>query len=120
MKGKSLEELVCSPTSDGELAEFRRHTSLSLNMVLQPLFEAGWDPKKCGKHRLEEAAVVWLKGLDSLPAAEAHRCLCLFLFWVCFYYLSFWSLFFLHKACNKGPGGSTTCGDESAGCLLEA
>ena len=70
-KGKSLEELVCSPAYDGELAEFKRHTSLSLNMVLLPLFEAGWNPKQFGKHRLEEAAVMWLKGLHSLPAAEA-------------------------------------------------
>ena len=45
-------------------------TSLSLNPILFEHFDQGWDPDNYGRVKLEEATVLWLKGLDTitLPA----------------------------------------------------
>ena len=55
--------MVCSTMSLGS-------TSLSLNPILFEHFDQGWDPDNYGRVKLEEATVLWLKGLDTitLPA----------------------------------------------------
>ena len=44
--------------------------SLSLKIVLQPLFEEGWSPLRQGMPKLFEKATLWLKGLAGLSDAE--------------------------------------------------
>ena len=44
--------------------------SLSLKVVLQPLFEEGWSPLRQGMPKLFEKATLWLKGLAGLSDDE--------------------------------------------------
>lgn len=65
----SLEDLVCSPHVEPlDVC----NSSLSLKVVLEPLFQMGWSPLKYGMHRLFEEATRWLKGLDALPQDQLN------------------------------------------------
>ena len=66
----SLEDLVCSPQVAPPLDV--GNSSLSLKVVLDPLFQQGWSPLKYGMHRLFEEATRWLKGLDALPKDQLN------------------------------------------------
>eukprot|EP00435_Cladocopium_sp_Y103_P067146 s53_g29.t1 len=62
-KSKSVEDLVCSTMCSGS-------TSLSLNPILFEHFDEGWDPDNYGRFKLEEATVLWLKGLDTITLPD--------------------------------------------------
>lgn len=64
-KGKSVEDLVVDSTTCQPL-----RTSLSLNTVLFEYFDKGWDPNNYGLYKVEEATVLWLKGLDSMALPD--------------------------------------------------